>query len=423
MINFLKKLFKKEELLEEQIYSSDLLGWFERNTKELFDIENAKIKAIFDSIKQNQRELLVAAKKLGVAEIKGNLTVKEYQIAEGNKEAFVKQINDFVKSIDTPDMIDYVFVSEYASNFEKNFNEFTKLTFKQFYVAQQFFKENSEEISDILKNLEKDVLAVKEIVGEKSNFTKIAKTRQIIKEFLKTLAAKRKVNSLLEEEQKKMQDNLNYKKRIEEEKSVLENSEDYSKALALMQKKKDLEKQLNMIEANFISRIDLVGKLLKKLGDVSVGELNLLGDYLEKPYDAVKKDSNFKILEIINKVIAAIENNSVPVEEKKKQKILEHLNDITRETLSKFKDDYTIVKSKIFEISNSINNNTTLTKIEDIGYKLEHTESQINRIAEEITKLNKYIEKTEDHQLKQSIEEAIQELKKEKVTILVDDES
>ncbi len=422
MINFLKKFFKKEELLEEQVYSNDLMEWFERNTRELIDAENAKIRAVFDSIKQNQRELLVEAKKLGVADVKGNLMVKEYQIAEGSKEAFVKQISDFAKSTETPDMADYVFISEYANNFERNFNEFAKSTFKQFYIAQQFFRKNCDEISKVLKNLEKDLSNIKEIVSEKSNFTKIAKTRQAIKELLKTFAAKRKVKSMIEEEQRKLQDNLNYKKKIEDEKTSLENSEDHLKALALMQKKKDLEKQLSLIEANFISKVDSVGKLLKKFGDASVGELNLIADYLEKPYEAAKKDADFRILEIINKVLNGIENNKIHVEEKKKQKITEHLNSITKETLSRFKEDYSLVKSRIFDAGSSINNNTTLAKIEDIGYKLEHTESQINRITEEISKLNKYLEKAEDYKLKEIIEGAFRELLNQKITILMDDE-
>jgi|GEM_PF-4759107 len=423
MINFLKKLFKKEELLEEQVYSDSLLEWFEKNCSEISSTETQKIRAIFESIKQNQRSLAVEAKKLGVAEIKGNLLVKEFQIAEGNKEVFAKQLEDFSKSIETPDMVDYVFVSEYTKNFEKIFNEFTKSTFKHFYVTQQFLKENIGDISDLLKNLEKDLANLKEITNEKSSFSRIAKTRNLVKEFLKSISNKRKVSMMMEEEQKKLQINLEYKRKIEEEKASLTGSSDYENALNLMQKKKDLEKQLNIVEAGFISKIDVAGKLLKKVADVSVGEVNLLGEYLEKPYLALKNDSELKILQIINKVTQSVENNSIPIEEKKKQKVVEHLNNLNRENLMKFRDDCSNIKSNINEVSGSINNNTTLTKIEDINYKIEHTDSQIEKITDEINKFNKYIEKLEYYEIKEEIEKEVQELLNAKVSILIDDES
>jgi hypothetical protein len=169
--------------------------------------------------------------------------------------------------------------------------------------------------------------------------------------------------------------------------------------------------------------MDVAGKLLKKVADVSVGEVNLLGEYLEKPYLALKNDSELKILQIINKVTASIENNSIPIEEKKKQKVVEHLNNLNRENLMKFKDDCSNIKSKINEVSGSINNNTTLTKIEDINYKIEHTNNQIEKITDEINKFNKYIEKLEYYEIKEEIEKEVQELLNAKVSILIDDES
>jgi hypothetical protein len=95
--------------------------------------------------------------------------------------------------------------------------------------------------------------------------------------------------------------------------------------------------------------------------------------------------------------------NELDLDEKKKQKTLDAISKFNENLLKDFLWKYDSLKNKLLEAGKRIDTNTVTREVEDLNYKLKHTQEQIEKTEGQVEKL-----KTEIKSL--SVENAIKEL-------------
>ena len=102
MFKFLKGLLDKKEETEEVTFS-DIDDWFDNKVKEKLDLHE-ELDETFDAIKDEIKSTNENLNVLQKAELKNkNIPQRAFQLMEGNRESYIKKINDFTKQIEFPE--------------------------------------------------------------------------------------------------------------------------------------------------------------------------------------------------------------------------------------------------------------------------------------------------------------------------------
>ena len=154
MLNFLKRLFKQgeQEAEKEIIKLENLESWlgnrFEHFHKNLGYNLKAYIERIDNEISKARENLdILRSAKLH----NPNITVKEKQFMEGNRDAYTKRAEAFLKNLDFGEK-DYNSVIALCSYFNKDLESFGKSTFKAYQVLKHFFANESKMVAINIKN-------------------------------------------------------------------------------------------------------------------------------------------------------------------------------------------------------------------------------------------------------------------------------
>ena len=101
MLNFLKKLFTKEEIPEEKIELNNLINWLDEKTKPIIDNLNININQIINKIDDEKQKVSENIKKLESAKLQNpKIPERVITIMEGNRAAFIKKVSFFFNNLD-----------------------------------------------------------------------------------------------------------------------------------------------------------------------------------------------------------------------------------------------------------------------------------------------------------------------------------
>ena len=101
MLNFLKKLFAKEETKEERIELNKLSSWLDEKTKPLAGDLNNDINQIINKINNEKEKARENLKTLETAKLQNpKIPERVKTIMEGNRAAFIKKVTFFFDGID-----------------------------------------------------------------------------------------------------------------------------------------------------------------------------------------------------------------------------------------------------------------------------------------------------------------------------------
>ena len=154
MLNFLKKLFAKEEIQEEKIELNELNSWLDQKTKPLFENLNNNINQIMDKINNEKQKVNENLKKLENAKLQNpKIPERVKTIMEGNRAAFIKKVSHFFDNLDFK-FDNYNELIEKCNNISNEIESLGKSTARSYQVLNEFFAREAENIAIDIKHVE-----------------------------------------------------------------------------------------------------------------------------------------------------------------------------------------------------------------------------------------------------------------------------
>ncbi len=405
MFEFIKKLFaKEEEVPKEELKTDQLQEWFSSKTKEIFKELDTEISNTKDKISEIKEKTLTNLETLKTAQLQNpKIPFRAIQMMEGNRDAYIRKIEIFLKQI----VIDneYNKVLEFCNSFGNTLNNLGSNTIKQYQIMQEFFSNESRAVAENIKEFDNQIKELRKNIEEK-NISKINE----ISERVISLNNQIKQKSTLSQDMTDLENSSsklnNLKETFTKNIQNLKNSEDYSKFNKLKEEKEETQKEFSNNNSRLSQSFSVLETALKKYQRLAFENQKLIEDYLKDPITTILNDKELKIISILEKLSSSAANNEIELKDRKKEKTIEEIKNLTKDFFESFIAKHNNLKNKLLEIKEKIENNQT-------NKDIEKSQTDLNKTNEDIINCNTKISKTKEELSKINIEEIKKQLEKE----------
>ncbi len=417
MLNFLKKLFAKEEIKEEKIELNELNIWLDEKAKPFFEELNDNIDQIKNKINNEKNKVSENLKKLENTQLQNpKIPERIKTIMQGNRIAFIKKTSYFFNNIDL-EYNNYNELIKKCNNIKNDLDLLAKSTAKSFQVLNEFFAREVENAAINIKKVENYSKEIINIVNN-SKLLDIDKIKDNIIEIKNKIKLKENLANNLTNEKNNYENNKNKLLEIENKIDEIRSSEDYKKYENLLVEENNFEAKLSNIENQLFHDFSALDKALRKYSKIAFEDGDLVVSYLNSPVKALMIDNDLKIIKILNELEKNLVGNKLELDTKKSEKTLSKIKDLTNDYFSNLQNNYNKYKNKINELKLSIENNKSNNGLKLKNKELDITKLNIANISNNISKLNNELEKINIEKLKENLQNKINEIISVKITIL-----
>lgn len=406
-----------EEMQEASIDIDMLPDWIDRKSNEGFEKVKPDISEQFSRLFNEKKSLLANLEALRDAELHNpNISERERQLMEGNRSAYISQHKQFINFINVSDDPSCKETAQFCRNFEELLAKLAKSTARGHAVMNEFFANHASRINRTVKSMSESISRVQEILEEGNvGVEMIGDVQKSVAE----LRSKRKLLSELDEElailKKKLANSNFLKDKLLKGKEELKQSDSYSEFKSANDGRDELWKRLRQAEDELSSLFSPLQRAMRKFERMLADGVDLFNDYMDNPMSALVKDEQLKIVDMLARMRSALEDGSLEL--KDSDKAAQRAGELTRERISQLRAICVESKSSIKRIDDQMKNSRVLGELNDLQYKVEHTESQIKILEDKIDKAQKTKEKIDLGSLKSSVEENIREAFGVEVTV------
>ena len=394
MLNFLKRLFKKEEKKVEKVMVDDLEKWFDGHVNHFYGELDKDLGSFKEKLAEEIQKTKEHVAALEHAALQNpNITTREIQFMQGNRDAYIKRVQLFLEQIKVDDLH-----SKNIASFVIEFNDailsFGKATIRPYHILQQFFGHEAAKVSENVKNLDTIVKQLKTL-EESSNLQYIDDLKDSIIKLKNQIKLKHTLEKdikgkkqEIEELEQELSNDIQELEKLKKSKEYL--SLDHNKKL-LAAADKDLKKE----EHGLLTHFSVLNKALRKYERVVYEDSEMVMKYIQDPLAAVLTDTELGLLTVLPKLKEKIENNKLILEDRKKEKTLETIPLLTREFFENFINRYRDLVSQreaLKEKVESANIYEVVTKKEErivsLNEKIKQYRDKIGSLTNEHDKIN-----------------------------------
>jgi len=407
MFNFLKKLFKAKE---EDVEIEKLEQWFKDKVEPIYSNLNEQLKEQISSIPYIIKAIKQDAAELENASIKDEEKVepKVKQIVLGNRKNYIRILNQFADSIELPDAINAKTSLMLCSDINKDLDELSKNTQKTYYTVQHLFADNVEKIAKDIKDLAQISKAVKAII-EKNNVAKIEEIKADIQNLIKSINKKHRLEQEFIESKKRLEKSKKLRQEAETKIINLRNSSEYAEFNRLKEEHNEIKQKIHNAKNNIIELFSSLTPALKKYQRIALENEELIGRYAENP-TALLEDRNLDIIPILQKMKSSILADAIDLRDKKKERALEKIGQITIEQLKLILSGYDKLKGREGILNDKLKAAKITPLIEEAQYKLEHHTEMVEKIKKDIIKSEEDIKNIDIEDMKKNVKEKIKRI-------------
>ena len=407
IIEKIKSWFKEEpqKKHEENLSISDLENWIKKSLENIEENLKDKSENVYKNLLlllEELEEKIKILEKVNINEKKEHERVK--QITELGRKDYILELNKLIHGLKEKRAIPYI---------NQEIEKFTQYSAKGRYKATYLIGKEIEEIISAISRirfLENDFLKNNLELIQKYNSLKIIHTRNI--ERKSTYKIKNDIQTQIDKIEHTIQDK---EKKIDYIVKKIQEVKESSKAKEkkeLTNQKELTEESIKSLELDFKSLIDR--RILEKYSYIEHDKeyKKILQSYIENPIEALIKDENIMIAELMKRIKEKIENNEIKV--KDFQKAIEKIKDE--------KEIFLDYKNKIIRLYKNIKE--LEEKIKNIDVNTNHLENEISSIEknreEDIKLLNTLSRKQEkiDIDINKENSELLEELKSQGINII-----
>ncbi len=400
MFRYIKQLFRKKEPENIVLNLDELRQFFNENAKKV----NAELEKELSGIKQKIVAEMYDArqnlKKLADAELRNpNISVRERQFMQGNRDAYIKMTENLLKNIDIDNIS--------KEKFQEQLEPFAKSTMKAYRILQNFFANETKDIAINIKNLEQAVDSLEKAVKQKG-IQKLRELRELIsqvkrkKEHMHNLALELKEKRQEKDQREKDRSNL---------RDIIVNlkqSNEYQEYLSLLSLKKKAENEYNRQESRIIHMFTTIDAALKKYSRITLKDVVLLDEYIIDPLKAFLKDEDLKIAGLLEGTRKNVMNGTIALKDRKREKTLEQLRKMDHGYLKSEKQTYVELCKTIKMLGERISRNNSRQKLDELKEKEAYNQEKLESLITGIGYLQTEIEKIDFR--KPEIEQHIEDI-------------
>lgn len=387
MFEFIKRLFKKEEVLT--IDRESLAAWFRDKVRDA----ETELKERYDSIRnevksriQNTREKVRILEEAKL--INPNISTKELQFMNGNRKFYTDRTNILLKQIEDILSHEPNFVLQNYSDF---INGFAQSTARAFRILHEFFENEVRQVANSVKEID-------EAVAHLKNDPKIKRynaIEKIMKE-LHFLENKAKKKQELAEIIEKLKNELVLIKSDEErslsKKEEILKSNEYKLLLSFMDKKKNTEDEIEKLKAELYSFFSILERPLRKYERMSLEHGKLIEHYSVDALNALMTDYNYKILDILEGLAKNLTAGKLGFKGKEAQKIVDTVARLDKNFFVDFVKRYTNALTHKERLDKEIREHKINEEMAGIAERLDDLkikeEGLISRVRSQESELN-----------------------------------
>jgi len=409
MFKFLKKLFsglEEEEVKGEELKVEELESWFKLKTDEIFNDLDVKVKDIKGRVKKEVVKTKDNLAILGAAGLHNpKISVKENQFMEGNRKAYILAVNNFLRGIEL-EKDDYASLLGFCDDFSEKLNKFGKSTVRPYHILQQFFSHESRNIAINIKNLDGSIKQLKGDI-ENANISKIYKIKGGIVELNNNIKQRREFERVLEDKEKIKDSLVRRKVDVEKELEKLIKSKEYNHLNELKVNKETVLVSVREHNAKVIHAFSVMERPLRKLQRMVLQEGEILKKYIENPVKALVNDGKLEIFGLLRKLEKNINNYTLDLKDKKREKVLETVKGLTEEFLREFVKKHNELNGKLENLEKDIGENEALKEENKLNYELSNVRDNLGKVNNEILSDEQELSKVNIKEMKGNLEKGI----------------
>jgi len=412
-MSWLKRIFRMgdedevPEITQESVQIDLLPDWVDQKSNSEFEELKPKIESLLSNVSEEKRNLSKLLEDLRSAELHNpDISEREKQIMEGNRQAYISQHKQFMNFINISDDLTCKETLNFCKSFEDLLVNLAKSTAKGHAVTSQFFADHAKKINISVKSMSDSVNKVKEILDEGNvgveNFDEVHKA-------VNELRSKRKLMTELDEElailNKKLENSNAMKAKLNKKIDELKQTDDYAQFRDADQEREKLWQQLKQEEDELNSLFSPVNKAMRKFERILAEDVSLFKRYIDSPVEALLEDDGLKIMAMLEKMKFKLMDGTLEL--KDSDKAVERIADITRDRLELLRTQYKEAKAKIKDIDHRMRQTKVLSDIDDLQYKIEHVDNQIQILQDKIDNAGKTKSKIDLDALKKDVQDRI----------------
>jgi len=420
-MGFLDKLkgFFSEEVKpveESKKFSLDQLkDYLNEESEKAFEKANEKFSDIRQSVSEEKESLGKNLDILAKAELKNTeIPARVKQVMEGNRQTYIKRMESFGKDVNVPE--EFSDLVKFSEKFDRILGDFEKSIAKNHHVMLEFFVKEATAVSTNVKNIDKLTKDIKKTLDE-NKITDLEKIKGKLGEVKKRINDVDESKRKIEEEREALNSESNDISTKKYEIEKLKESEQYSEFLSLTGHTQNLEKEFASIQSEVNHSFSEVGTALKKYSNLNKSN-KLVKSYLEEPIKTLIEDRALNIKTIVADTKKEINDNRIDLKDKKREKTLKELENLTEDYFKNFLEIHRDLKEKMAEAKSQIGNSEIDKKVKLLKNELEQNEMKLLERKKLVSKMEKDLGDFDVGSLKKELEEEITNLLKKEIKII-----
>lgn len=430
MFEFIKKIFVKKDRDSHQDdvedFTQDLgierLGsWIKDNEKELLDKSKVKVKPLIDDIKEKMDRLKEAVDTLDKAEAEDDKVMgKVKNVVRGHKENYIRNIRNNLLSVDVPDKVfdegSYEGILNFYESLKEGIDVLGKTSGKSHYTTQHLFSEHVNGIVNIIKEVDEDC----RLLGDYIENLKISDIKNVYEHYeslndldLQTKSLEKEISELKEqlaEFEGKRDDSVLRKENITK-------SQGYGELKGLQKKLKDAEDGIMRSKREIVELFSPISSVLNKYSRIAFDNHKLIEGYCDNPVTMLLSDKQLEIYDVLSKMKHDIEMSNLDVNEKKKDKIIEKIDNINKEKLSKIVGQYTVYVNIKNECIEKLSKSSLISERRKLDKDIDLFIKKIEDVKDSIKALEDKVSQIDIQKACEKLSESVEQVFKKKINI------
>lgn len=401
-----KALLKKKEVVPDIVIPvQDIENWINQQSSEAVVVLDKKLEEVYSQLVQEISSLKQNIINLQQAQLMNeNIVVKAKQIMEGNRETYIKRLEQFISKLDVTNR-GYFSAKNLMNSFETELALFLEATPKNYYVLQEFFAHEAKAITNNIQNIGKEIIMMKGLVQE-SNIDELYAAKLLLKEISDKKKLIKEKEALINQKKKEIHELLSSREKVEQKLESLKRSEVFAEFNSLTQKREQVLKAINDIDKSLFEKFSVLDRPLRKYAHEGSHE-QLIAKYLVHAATALVEDEQFELLIVLEKVRTAVEKDEVMLKDKQKEKVLDIIKTLNHDELSTIKKQYLNLRAEKIDFDKRIKVSSLQQEYNELRYKIEHYLNKSKRLIEEINELERTTYQAHLDELQTKMSEAL----------------
>ncbi len=378
------KLFgrKEKQKQKEEVRKEDLMQWFDEKKKDHEASASKRVGVLRSEIKEELIKLDENLDMLENAKLRNeNIPPKAIQYMIGNREAYIKRVKLLKSSINIPDDLEKV--PEFLEKFDSEIHSFSKATYRQYMILQEFLAHESGAIAQNIKLIDSKIGSIKKALSE-GNIDMIAETSGLISSFVEKHNAREETEKKVSESAFSLKKKESKKNETESLLESIRSSEDYSKIRQLVSQKKEISESVRALEYELREKFSVLDRPLRKYQKISFEDEKLVEEYLNDALHALKDDLNMRIIGALSKVRSIVEKGDLGLKDKQAEKVVRTIDEIDQAYLTGILARF----NKMMIQRNEIDENIDAS---DVLKQKRLAEEELARVSDDIESLKRKI--------------------------------